>query len=397
MGGVTGNIDSGLGNIGSSLGKGVGDLKDGLGNVLGNTKDALGGQIGNIKNKLGEFSPDKLANKGNEKLNDITKKIQNTNLLDIKNTLVKFFCSAKKLFEKEKTSRERSMDYIKKLLEMFKNLDYSSLDLLKMLITNYTLHLSNKLMEKDPQRYNMEQIKLEKELEEEKKNKRKQKIHENDINLNFANNLFAIRKKFFIFHFEEFLIVLLKYIRFIVGIQAKLEFLENGEIFVYLFLHKKALPIIAESFNYELQCKPYADQYRSFLRKKFEKGTKKKLLFKEEEVLLVSLLRENENFEDLNHNDQMKFPPYFPYEVSKHNKFRKYWNDDDYHVCYKDVECRKYQEILKDQKYQEENNSEEEGDDNINGLNNYQDAYEYIDYNTYSDDEDKLCNLSIFT
>lgn len=347
--------------------------------------------------------------KGKEKLSGLGTKLGNTNLFDLKNSIVKLFCNAKSFFEKEKTEKEKSIDYIKKLLEIFKDLDDSSVQLLKMYITNFTLEKSKILAKRYPKKYEEETKKIEEELEIERKSLKKAKPI-NDEFMRFAINLFHIRKKYFIFHFEEFILVLCRFLRFIVGMHAKIEVFENKEVFIYFNLHKKALPVIAEALGYVMQTKPYAAQFRLFMRKKFEKGGKKKLLFKEEQELLVKLLKKNESFEDLNHEDQLKFPPYFCFERSKTSKFRKYCNDDDFHSCYKDPEFRRYNDIYKsglfvDPDYQpgmgddemklEAEKADEDNDEILAGVAQKKDKSdkkikEFLSFE-YKNDEDELC------
>ncbi len=399
MSGGFGGISSALGD---GAGKGLGDVQAGLGDALGKSKDQLQKTFDALKE-----APDKLIEKGKEKLNDITNKIGNTNLLDIKNSVMKLFSHAKGFLEKPKTEKEKSIDYIKKLLDMFKDLDDCSLELLKMYIENFTNKLARKMQEKETQKYEEELKNIQEFLDEEKKNKKK-KNPINDDNLRFATNLFHGKKiKYFKFQFEEFILILLRYIRFIVGMQAKMEFFENQEVFIHLFLHKKAIPILAESFNYELEVKPYAYQFKLFMRKKFEKPKfKTKLLFKEEEELLVKLIRKGETFDELNQSDQANFPPYFPFERSKTSKFRKYWRDDDYHSCYKDIEFRRYNDIHKtgifiDVDYHENSESDYTESENEDGValspeekTNLK-IKQFLDFK-YVDDEDKLCKFIFY-
>jgi len=408
-------MSGGLGNLGGSLTGGIGGITGGLGDGLANSKNemqkGINDAIGKSKETLGNAmkglkeAPDKLLQKGKEKFNDLSKKLGNTNLLDIKNSIMKLFGNAKSLFEKPKTEKEKSIDYIKKLLDMFKDLDDCSKELMKMYLTKYTLELSKNLLSKDPEKYEEETKKINEFLEEEAKKQKEKKAKKLiDENLIYATELFHKRKKYFVFQFEEFILVLLRFLRFVVGIQAKLEFFENQDVFIYLFLHKNALPILAESMNYELQVKPYGDQFQLFMKKKYEKPNNKKLLFKEEEELLVKMLKKNETFDELDHSNQLKFPPYFPYEMSRTSKFRKYWNDDEYHLCYKDIEFRTYNDIFKNNNFIDvdihDHSSQEEADEfdgeeeekltkeqKINKK-----VEEFLEFK-YIDDEDKLCKI----
>ncbi len=314
--------------------------------------------------------------------------------------------NAKSVFEKPKTEKEKSIDYIYKLFELFKDLDDCSVDLLKMYITNFTLEKAELMKIKEPHKYAEEMQKIEDLLEEQRKSKndpnklKKLKPALVDKNIKFATDLFHKRKKYFVFQFEEFLLVLLRFLRFVIGMQAKLEFFENQEVFVNLFLHKKALPVIADSLKYELQLKPYADQFRVFMKKKFAKKGKRKLRFKEEKEILVKMLKKNETFDELNHEDQAKFPPYFAFDVHHISKFRKYWNDDDFHLCYKDVEFRRYNDISKEQLFIDVDlHNEEEGQDNNNTNEEGEKSKtqkiekkikDFIEFE-YKDDEDAIC------
>lgn len=340
------------------------------------------------KEKIGE-----VVENVKEKINDVTNQVGNINIFDLKNHIINLFCKFRKMLEKPKTEIDISSEFIIKLLEMFKELDDTSTDLLELYLTKYTDELGKKLKATNEKKYNEEREKYlkvfkeqkKKEKELKKKKKKGEFVSQNDLQKKgekkkFVEKLFIT--KYFKFTFEDFLIVLSKYLRLIVGMHVKLEFFENKEVFVYLFLNKKLYPILAEGMNYELQLKPYAYQYRAFMEKKFLKpNTKLKLSAGEEREVLVSLLKEKEDFVDLDHQNHLKFPPYIPYEISFEEKFRKYFNDDDYHNCYKDKEFRPYSEVEK---------METKGFDKEEVENLTEESF--LDYEYY-DDEDDLCKF----
>lgn len=333
------------------------------------------------------------------------------------------------------------MELIIELLRWFKDVDDSTMDLLKYMITKTTKNLSKKLKREDSEKYyeGIEEFKRimrikenkNKDMEENEnenfakrlfiikdkdKDKDKDKQNENEkdknkenadddneenknnnisnikafdeikenegiynnnnieenkdnsnniLNLRENNNLFDNNKnenksnlekkktlkdeeekyKYFIFDFEEFLLVFLRLIRFIIGIEARAEFYENNELFIYLHMDKKIFPIVAEAFDYELQCKPYAKMFRTFTKAKRLKGKNNKLNFKEEEEILVKILKSENKFTNLEHSNHLDFPPYFAFERNNENKFRRYNNDDEFHYCYRDPEFRPYKEI----------------------------------------------------
>ena len=287
----------------------------------------------------------------------------------------------------EKSELQISIDYILEILNWFKDVDDSTMDMLKFMIAKTTKNLEKKLKEEDIVRYK-EGIKSLKKLEESKKGKKGEKKEEENENILYAMGLFINKKhknskennnhnndninennespkaenvsnnknasknendddkfKYFVFDFEEFLLIFLKFIRFIIGIEARVEFYENNELFVYLHLNKKVFPIVAEAFDYELQSNPYAKMFKTFVKAKKLKGKRNKLNFKEEEDILVKILKEKTTFVNMSHKNHLNFPPYFPFERCYESKFRKYWPNDEFHNCYRDPEFRPYREI----------------------------------------------------
>ena len=365
---------------------------DKFGGIVDNTAkkgmDAMKNGFEAGKEKLGE-----VVDNVKEKLNDVTNQVGNINIFDLKNNIINLVCKFRKMLEKPKTEIDISTEFILKLLEMFKELDDKSIDLLELYLTKYTDRLAKKYKATDEKKYNegrerfLKDFKEQKKKEKEIKNKKKKGefVDKNDLQKKgekkkFVEKLFIT--KYFKFTFEDFLIVLSKYLRLIVGMHVKLEFFENKEVFVYLFLKKKLYPILAEGMNYELQLKPYAYQYRAFMEKKFlKKLIKSKLSAGEEREVLVSLLKEKEDFVELDHQNHLKFPPYVPYEICFEEKFRKYFNDDDYHNCYKDKEFRPYSEVIK----MESKGFDKDNDDNLS-------EESFMDYEYY-DDEDDLCKF----
>ncbi len=84
---------------------------------------------------------------------------------------------------------------------------------------------------------------------------------------------------------------------------------------------------LSESFDYELQLKPYAHIYDEF--------KKQKKILKEEEAkeLASKLCKDKTQFHQINLNNQKLISPYVPFFEDKYDKFRKYLENDDLHTC----------------------------------------------------------------
>ena len=50
----------------------------------------------------------------------------------------------------------------------------------------------------------------------------------------------------------------------------------------------------------------------------------------------------------MNHNEAINFPPFKDFDNASIEKYQKYWNDDEWHHCYKDPEFRPYKDIIAD-------------------------------------------------
>jgi hypothetical protein len=89
---------------------------------------------------------------------------------------------------------------------------------------------------------------------------------------------------------------------------------------------------LAESFDYEMQLKPYAHIYDEF--------KKQKKILKEEEAkeLAKKLCEDKSQFHQINLNNQKLISPYVPFFEDKYDKFRKYLENDDFHTCVEDEE-----------------------------------------------------------
>lgn len=338
------------------------------------------------------------------------------------------FKKMKKIVVSEKKKIEISLDYINKLLRMLSELDESCIDFLKFMIKKRAEYLYKNLSKnKFSQQKGIGNAKkfFDKEIKDKEDTNElfvkrlfypKYKENEKNIETHFLlkKNNKDEEYTYFIFDFEEFILLFLRYIKFLIGIEARIEFFQNKEIFVYLKMRNEIFPIVAEYFDYPLQLKSYSKIYEKFLnqvgetlREKIAKKEgnlekNKKIVSKKAEELLVEILRSKNTFKDMDHTDPNNFPPFIPFTRNSKEKFQKYWSDDLYHNCYKDPEFRPYEEIIAanslkidecdSDEVKEQDLSDEEDFKNFEYEEDHEEEENFSSYNNEKD-KGKLINL----
>ncbi len=156
---------------------------------------------------------------------------------------------------------------------------------------------------------------------------------ENDKSQKFITKLFS-KYIFFEFKFEDFLLLYLRLTKFFYGIEAIIEIDETNSVFVKLYGTELNFQILADSYKFHLQIKPYANYYDQ-LSKRVQY-----ICENENDLLLLSENRNilNQQFAEMDQNNHLNFPPYLCYLKEKNLKFRRYTNDDNYHNCPRDPE-----------------------------------------------------------
>ncbi len=157
--------------------------------------------------------------------------------------------------------------------------------------------------------------------------------NEYDKSHKFITKLFS-KYTFFEFKFEDFLLLYLRITKFFYGIEAIIEIDETNSVFVKFYGTELNFQILADSFKFHLQIKPYANYYDQ-LSKRVQY-----ICENENDLLLLSENRNilNQQFADLDQDNHLNFPPYLCYLKDKNLKFRRFTNDDNYHNCPRDPE-----------------------------------------------------------
>ena len=310
--------------------------------VLKGTEDFINKYIGIAKRRNTEES--EIEESGKQLINLEDDKSIITNLTITSKYLPKDFNT--KNYEKSGKINEikdiqikikKTQKYINYLMEIFKELNRSEDKLIEKIVNEYSLQLSKKLIEENPDYYN-EIIELSKE----------------------AN---LTKDHFYEFSFEDFILLFCSIIKFYTGIKIKLELRDEKSKKVLLSLYitkEEKFETIAEFFGYELQLKPYALKFEEFFRTihliKDEK--KKQVVMRKLSLSYKSITMEQMNnvrkgifinpkeinnlidvqFYDCDIDNCLFFPPYIPFQRDKSIKFRKYLPNDHTHLCLNDPE-----------------------------------------------------------
>lgn len=158
-------------------------------------------------------------------------------------------------------------------------------------------------------------------------------------------NPYADREKYlpyYEFHYEDFLIIFCSIVHHFTGLNIRLEFSDRFslKLLMKIYGNEKTYNKLIESTDLDLQLKPYALKYEIFVNKMKHNNNKSppSLLKNTNQELRTPLMNQRIEkkilqFNDLNINNPLHFPPYFPYNKDKEIKYRRYNLNDDYHEC----------------------------------------------------------------
>ena len=263
---------------------------------------------------------------------DINQEIINEDEIS-KNNLMKIYKeeNGKEKFKQIfKNKMEQSQLYISVLRNVFKELDKTEDKLIEKIIYYYGQIISRKLKKENIEYYNICSKLFDKYKEE--------------YLINIDKSIY---KSYYEISFEDFIIIFSCIVNYFTGLEIKLELRDSYSKDVYLLLYceEETYEKLADFFDYELQLKPYALNYRDTT----EKSTNKRKLTKSSsdislgfsktininkisDLKLPSLLYEYQFKEK-----EFKFsPPYKEFDINKESKFRRYLPSDESHLCKND-------------------------------------------------------------
>ena len=263
---------------------------------------------------------------------DIKEEIINEDEISI-NNLMKIYKeeNGKEKFKQIfKNKMEQSQLYISVLRNVFKELDKTEDKLIEKIIYYYGQIISEKLKKENIEYYNICSKLFDKYKEE--------------YLINIDKSIY---KSYYEISFEDFIIIFSCIVNYFTGLEIKLELRDSYSKDVYLLLYceEETYEKLADFFDYELQLKPYALNYRDTT----EKSTNKRKLTKSSsdislgfsktininkisDLKLPSLLYEYQFKEK-----EFKFsPPYKEFDINKESKFRRYLPSDESHLCKND-------------------------------------------------------------
>ena len=165
------------------------------------------------------------------------------------------------------------------------------------------------------------------------------KLIENYLKIKNKNNI----------EFEDFILLLCDLIKFYSGLKIHITFDTNNfknKFFLIFYGNENIFENLSQFFNYELQLKPYAYSYEQK-----NEDNKKNLNHKNDEKLplLQNLIDKNESFqfEDIDFNNPIYFPPFSPFKISKKNFYRLYNQNDTFSDDLSDINSSKFRNIDK--------------------------------------------------
>ena len=234
-----------------------------------------------------------------------------------------------------KEKKEKTEYYSRILNEIFKELNKTDDKLIDKIIFNYGKNISEKLKEENNEYYNLC-------LNEENNN--------NNNKIPFYYELI----------YEDFLLILCSILRFYTKMNMKLEVYKNKKILLYFFVEDENLyKQYASFFTYDLQLKPYALKFEEILQYNLNSQfafIKKNKTFNQSNALNILQIKEKYKkhsfelqFEDFDIDNCIFFPPYFPFDIEKENKFRRYLKNDEFHICKDDKEFYENNLIIKEE------------------------------------------------
>ena len=187
--------------------------------------------------------------------------------------------------------------------------------LLKKYIEAYSLNKAKIFREEDPKicefyDKNKAFLNLKKLKEEEKFI---EKIYENN--------------GFFTWKYEDFLINFITLVKFFTGLKVTLKIEPNFKVFLKFYCSEIVLKGLACYFEYDLQLKNYGHNYNQL----YNQLRNKQEIELDSQSTKSKLIDGTLQFHELNQENQINFPPYNKYEISKNKKFRRYTSDDLYY------------------------------------------------------------------
>ena len=187
--------------------------------------------------------------------------------------------------------------------------------LLKKYIEAYSLNKAKIFREEDPKicefyDKNKAFLNLKKLKEEEKFI---EKIYENN--------------GFFTWKYEDFLINFITLVKFFTGLKVTLKIEPNFKVFLKFYCSEIVLKGLAWYFEYDLQLKNYGHNYNQL----YNQLRNKQEIELDSQSTKSKLIDGTLQFHELNQENQINFPPYNKYEISKNKKFRRYTSDDLYY------------------------------------------------------------------
>ena len=224
--------------------------------------------------------------------------------------------------------------YINALKNAFKELDKTEDKLIEKIILYYGQIISEKIKKESREYYD---ICIEK-LDNYKETKGTKNIDQ------------SLLIYYYELSFEDFILIFSCIINYFTGLEIKLELRNITSKDVYLLLYcegEETYEKLADFFDYELQLKPFALNYRDIndktnnnIKRKISKspsdislGYSKTInINKISDLKLPSLLYEYQ----LNEKEFKFSPPYREFDVNKESKFRRYLSNDESHLCKND-------------------------------------------------------------
>jgi len=256
---------------------------------------------------------------------------------DLKKTnLIKIYENDKDKFREIFGNKiEQTHKFIKVIKNVFKELDKTEDKLIEKIIFYYGNIMSEKIKKECEEYYNacLEELEIYKEKNENKVDK-------------------SLLRHYYELTFEDFIFIFSCIVNYFTGIEIKLELRNSSSKDVFLLLYcngEETYEKLADIFDYELQLKPYALNYREpsekynnsniNLNKRKLSSSDKSLGYsktininKISDLKLPSLLYEFQTKEK-----EFKFsPPYRDFNINKESKYRRYLPNDESHLCKND-------------------------------------------------------------
>lgn len=160
---------------------------------------------------------------------------------------------------------------------------------------------------------------------------------ENSTEYAYIANLFA-HNVFFELKFDDYLMMIIKFMNFIHGLTFKFEVNSSNEVYLFTYGSDNNLKAIADKIKIKLQLKPYANYYYHLKNKINIPTGQEQHNNIDNQILIQESTQKGKQFHQLNDDDILLFPPYETYDMRQDLKFRRYNIDDSYHDCPNDPE-----------------------------------------------------------